>query len=101
MKPDVRPINGTGRAETPPDQIFAEPTAKPRDFTFDSRTAGVFDDMVSRSVPFYDEIQRMTGELAADFAVPGSNLYDLGCSTATTLLALEPLVDQRVRFIGV
>jgi tRNA (cmo5U34)-methyltransferase len=101
MKRETRPPNGTGRAATPPDQIFAEPTPRARDFKFDSRTAGVFDDMVSRSVPFYDEIQRMTGELAADFAVPGTNLYDLGCSTATTLLALEPIVDQAVRFVGV
>jgi tRNA (cmo5U34)-methyltransferase len=101
MKRATRPPNGTGRAETPPDRIFAEPATRARDFTFDSRTAGVFDDMVSRSVPFYDEIQRMTGELAADFAVPGTNLYDLGCSTASTLLALEPFVDLGVRFVGV
>ena len=101
MKRAPRPTNGTGRAETPADRIFADPESRARDFSFDSRTAGVFDDMVSRSVPFYDEIQRMTGELAADFAVPGTNLYDLGCSTATTLIALEPLVDPAVRFVGV
>jgi len=84
-----------------PDKIFAEPVDRPTDFAFDARTAGVFDDMLGRSVPFYAEIQRMTGELAADFAEPGSNLYDLGCSTGTTLAALEPLVDSSVRFIGV
>ncbi len=83
------------------DRIFAEPTNRPRDFKFDNRTADVFDDMVSRSVPFYDEIQRMTGELAAEFAVPGTNLYDLGCATGTTLLELERLVDPSVRFVGV
>src|SRR5688572_24236163 len=101
MKRPTPRSNGTGRAEMAPDRIFAERETRARDFTFDSRTAGVFDDMVSRSVPFYDEIQRMTGELAADFAVPGTNLYDLGCSTATTLVALEPLVDPAVRFVGV
>jgi tRNA (cmo5U34)-methyltransferase len=47
--------------------------------------------MLVRSVPFYAEMQRMTGELAADFAVPGSNLYDLGCSTGTTFELLDPL----------
>ena len=83
------------------DKIFAQPVERPRDFVFDGRTAGVFDDMLSRSVPFYAEIQRMTGELAADFAVPHTNLYDLGCSTGTTLAALEPLIDPSVRFIGV
>lgn len=88
-------------AEGPPDSIFAEPVARPTDFVFDARTAGVFDDMLGRSVPFYSEIQRMTGELAADFAVPGTNLYDLGCSTGTTLLALEPLVDPSVHFVGI
>jgi tRNA (cmo5U34)-methyltransferase len=81
------------------DRLFDEP-ARPGDFTFDRRTATVFDDMVNRSVPFYDEIQRMTTELAADFAVPGTNLYDLGCATGTTLFALEPSVDPAVRFIG-
>jgi tRNA (cmo5U34)-methyltransferase len=90
-------------AETPPelrDRVFAE--QKPQtDFTFNKQTAQVFDDMVSRSVPFYGEMQRMTTEIAADFAVPGTNLYDLGCATGTTLLALDGAVDPGVRFVGV
>jgi len=85
----------------PRDQIFAEPVERVDDFVFDGRTAAVFDDMLVRSVPFYAEMQRMSGELAADFAVAGSDLYDLGCSTGTTLELLEPLVDPGVRFVGV
>src|SRR3546814_3059888 len=57
--------------------------------------------MVGRSVPFYHEIQRMTCEIAADFATEGTKLYDLGCATGTTLLALDPLVRPEVHFIGV
>ena len=34
--------------------------------------------MLERSVPFYSEIQRMTGELVADFAADGTSVYDLG-----------------------
>jgi tRNA (cmo5U34)-methyltransferase len=83
------------------DRIFATPVQRTTDFTFDQRTASVFDDMVSRSVPFYGEMQRMTTELAADFAVPGTNLYDLGCSTGTTLALLDPIVHPDVRFVGV
>jgi tRNA (cmo5U34)-methyltransferase len=83
------------------DTLFAEPLAPPTDFRFDQKTAAVFDDMVSRSVPFYDEIQRMTGELAAEFAVEGTNLFDLGCATGTTLLSLDPRVSAGVRFVGV
>jgi len=82
------------------DKLFGEPRA-PQDFVFDQKTAAVFDDMVARSVPLYDEMQRMCGELASRFAVAGSNLYDLGCSTGTTLLALDGAVDRGVRFVGI
>ncbi len=83
------------------DEIFAAPIAQPVDFSFGKDTAAVFDDMLSRSVPFYHEIQRMTSELAADFALEGTNLYDLGCSTATTLLELDPVVPPGVTYVGV
>jgi tRNA (cmo5U34)-methyltransferase len=82
------------------DQLFAEAPPQSSDFAFDARTASVFDDMVSRSVPFYGEFQRMVTELAGDFAVPGTNLYDLGCATGTTLLALEDGVEPSVAFVG-
>lgn len=32
-----------------------------------------------------------TAEIAADFAVDGTNIYDLGCSTCTTFLHLQHL----------
>lgn len=83
------------------DKHFDDAAMRAADFTFDSRVAAVFDDMVSRSVPFYAEMQRMSCELAADFAKPGTNLYDIGCSTATSLLAMDRLVDPSVRFVGV
>jgi len=83
------------------DQLFAEAPPQSNDFAFDARTASVFDDMVSRSVPFYGEFQRMATELAGDFAVPDTNLYDLGCATGTTLLALEDGVDPSVTFVGI
>lgn len=82
------------------DTLFGE-TESPREFIFDQKTAAVFDDMVRRSVPLYDEMQRMCGELASSFAAEGSNLYDLGCSTGTTLLTLDGAVDRGVRFIGI
>jgi tRNA (cmo5U34)-methyltransferase len=89
----------TGEAQS--DRIFADTNSEITDFRFDKRTADVFDDMVDRSVPYYEEIQRMISEMAADFAEPGTVLYDLGCSTATTLLVLDKTVDPTVRFVGV
>src|SRR6185503_16023695 len=70
------------------DKLFADARARNEDFTFGKATAAVFDDMLDRSVPFYGEIQRMLGELAADFAAQGSAIYDLGCSTASSFLAI-------------
>jgi len=82
------------------DDIFRkEKTAE--DFKFGNTVVQVFDDMVTRSVPFYLEIQRMMTEIAADFAVPGTRVYDLGCSTGTTLINLDKVLPDDVDFIGV
>lgn len=83
------------------DKVFAEKADMTTDFKFDNKTAAVFDDMVTRSVPFYDEIQRMVTEIVADFAQPGTNLYDFGCATGTTFVLLDDLVDPQVRFVGI
>jgi tRNA (cmo5U34)-methyltransferase len=83
------------------DRIFDKAGEPVYDFKFDNKTAKVFDDMVGRSVPFYDEIQRMVCELSADFAQDGTNIYDMGCSTGTTFLQLDPLVSEKVNFIGI
>ena len=84
------------------DKLFAKTRLRNDDFTFGKDTAAVFDDMLDRSVPFYGEMQRMLGELAADFAVDGTTIYDLGCSTANTFLAVGALLrpDSNVRFVG-
>jgi tRNA (cmo5U34)-methyltransferase len=83
------------------DRLFENAETATHDFRFDQKTAAVFDDMISRSVPFYDEMQRMTGEIAADFAQPGTNLFDLGCATGTSLVQMDSLIDPQVRFVGV
>jgi tRNA (cmo5U34)-methyltransferase len=82
------------------DRIFADPNRKITDFSFNAETAEVFEDMLARSVPGYREIQRMIFELASDFAVDGTNVYDLGCSTGTTIRSLDELAQQ-VRLVGV
>lgn len=83
------------------DEVFKNEIEKVSDFKFGSHVANVFDDMVNRSVPFYGEMQRMMAELAADHAVEGTDVYDLGCSTGTTLIGMNTLVNPSIRFIGV
>ena len=83
------------------DKVFKEEMKKAADFKFSSKVASVFDDMVSRSVPFYGEIQRMVSELAADHAQEGTNVYDLGCSTGTTMIGMDSSIQANIRFVGV
>lgn len=82
------------------DAVFRDEITKPADFKFNQNVVSVFDDMVSRSVPYYGEIQRMVAELAADFVQEGTDVYDLGCSTGTTLIGLNSLVKEDIRFVG-
>jgi len=82
------------------DEVFKEETMI-ADFNFGEKVASVFDDMLDRSVPFYSEIQRMIAEMARDFAADRTNIYDLGCSTGTTLLNLANVVGNNVNLIGI
>lgn len=84
-----------------PDNIFDTPTDAIQDFAFNSKVASVFDDMVDRSVPYYREIQKMTGQLAADYAVAGTRIYDLGCATGTTMILMDKCVSADVTLVGI
>ncbi len=86
------------------DMIFAEKTQAVGDFNFGEKTAAVFEDMLDRSIPLYRELQRMLGEIAAEFAVSGTNVYDLGCSNGVTLETLSSAVasaGKPVQLVGV
>jgi tRNA (cmo5U34)-methyltransferase len=82
------------------DRIFDSPVARGSDFVFDETVATAFDDMVARSVPLYAEQQRMIAEIAATFWRPGTAIYDLGCSTATTLVGLAAALPAADRLVG-
>lgn len=85
------------------DRVFDEHW-RPEDFAFDQKVVRVFDDMVTRSVPFYREIQRMQTELVVSLLGDGPRLiYDLGCSTGTTIdaIACHPDCPAETRFVGI
>ena len=82
------------------DQVFLISSARASDFVFNTEVAEVFDDMIVRSVPFYLEQQFMIKEVGKKFWIPNTNVYDLGCSTATTLINLCREVDGPGLFIG-
>ena len=74
----------------------------PEKFKFDEQVARVFDNMLSRSVPFYDEVQKMISGLVSDYYKPNTGIYDLGCSTGTTLINIcNKISSPEMKIIGV
>lgn len=84
------------------DDIFATPHARIEAFSFNEHVAGVFNDMIDRSVPGYRTVIALSALLAADYAQPHSNCYDLGCSLGATTLAMRHRIrDTTCRIIAV
>ena len=81
------------------DKIFSKPIIK--QFEFDENVASVFDDMLNRSVPFYDEVLNLTVYFALKYLKNGDIVYDLGCSTASTLIKLAQKSSIKLKLIGV
>ncbi len=62
------------------DKVFDKPIEKK--FEFDEAVASVFDDMLSRSVPFYDEVRKLVISLILTEQKKDLKVLDLGSSTA-------------------
>jgi tRNA (cmo5U34)-methyltransferase len=68
------------------DQIYRQPSSFPiSPFEFNQEVVSVFDDMVSRSVPLYFQVIDLAIYWLHKYYQSGTNIYDLGCSTGTTL----------------
>lgn len=68
------------------DKVFTEKIGKK--FEFDEAVASVFDDMLSRSVPYYNEVRKLVISLILAEEREGLKVLDLGSSTAKFLLDL-------------
>ena len=80
------------------DKVFEKPIEKK--FEFDEAVASVFDDMVSRSVPFYDEVRKLVIALILKEQKEGKKVLDLGSSTAKFLLDLHSQIDVKMQLKG-
>ena len=81
------------------DNIFNKELKK--QFEFDEEVASVFDDMLSRSVPFYKPVI----DICVDFIIKNTEkddkILDLGCSTATLLLELNRKSSHELELKGI
>ena len=77
-------------------------SAVPGAWRFDEEISRAFDCHVRKSVPFYDELQRMVVEISEYFVRDQSVIYDLGSSTGSLLKKLgeSHIVKENAQFIG-
>ncbi len=83
------------------DTIFQHTDIK-NDFCFNEQVAEVFDDMVHRSIPLYETVIDAIARILDRHDSQHLTVYDLGCSTGTTLLELSKKLQHRqLRLIGI
>jgi tRNA (cmo5U34)-methyltransferase len=70
------------------DSLYQSKSTPVPPFEFDAQVAGVFDDMIHRSVPYYSEIIDQQVQLIERFYQTGTVLYDLGCSNGNLAICL-------------
>lgn len=71
------------------DHLYSEPLSEIADFRFDEQVAGIFADMIQRSVPGYATVISNIGILTGHYAQANSCCYDLGCSLGAATLAMR------------
>jgi len=81
------------------DNVFSKKIEKK--FEFDKAVASVFDDMLSRSVPFYDEVRTLVISLILAEEAEGKRVLDLGSSTAKFLLDLHSKMHTSMQLKGI
>ena len=81
------------------DRVFREAPGKK--FEFDETVAAVFDDMLNRSVPYYEEVMGLIVRLILARDREGLRVLDLGTSTARLLLALHNSAETPLILRGI
>jgi tRNA (cmo5U34)-methyltransferase len=84
------------------DRVFASKKENIQPFEFNAQVAGVFDDMLNRSVPFYGELIKRQAQLTCEYYQDDSRIYDLGCSHGNLgLLILNQMKHKPFTLVGV
>jgi len=87
------------------DEVYKSKIDSVKPFEFNQDVADVFEDMLSRSIPFYHDIHKIICDLTRYYINSGDLIYDLGCSTGDTIILLSKhltqLKKEHVSFIGI
>lgn len=58
---------------------------------FDENVTEVFDDMLSRSIPIYDDMRKLVTNIGKHYVKKGTSIVDIGCSNGN---AVFPFVEK-------
>jgi len=86
------------------DKVFSKKRETIATFEFNAEVTQVFDDMIARSVPFYNEIHKIIVDIYKKLNLQKEIVYDLGCSTGSTIKLLHrslPTSERSPLFIGI
>ena len=89
------------------DTIFEDYSKGESSFTFDKKVTEVFDDMLKRSIPFYEEVIKLNIDFFKEkLPIRKENkqniIYDLGCSTGNTIYLIDKsLSNGNIHYIGI
>ena len=78
------------------DNLYKEPQEKDHKFSFNSKVADVFEDMVSRSVPGYEFLVENIGVLSKKFYQENTRIYDLGSSLCACSLSILSKIKKKI-----
>lgn len=68
---------------------------------FDAEVSECFEDMLKRCVPQYDVMRQAVRDVAVKYAVPGTDVLDLGCSRGDCIESMFGTANtERCRFVG-
>lgn len=67
---------------------------------FDSEVTGVFDDMLSRSIPGYQRMRGLVADLVGHHLVDQDLVLDLGCSTGAAIASISERSPHSLNFMG-
>jgi tRNA (cmo5U34)-methyltransferase len=65
-------------------------------WVFDETVTNVFDDMLSRSIPQYETMRSLVYRTGMRFALPDTDIVDIGCSRGEALASFKNLRDSRL-----
>lgn len=72
-----------------------------RSWVFDAEVTDHFDDMLSRSIPGYETMRRITTGIGMEFVQKGTDIVDLGTSRGEALRPFVHHFGARNRYVGV